>query len=105
MNSEKLSFGRFKNEALKVHKFRKEYEKLRPEFDLVSQLLVARKKAKISQTELAFKLHTKQPAIARFENGGFSKSSINKLYEYVDALGYELHIDLLPKTNFHHLNQ
>jgi|SRR5690606_621713 len=102
MANKRPSFDEFKKESLKQEKFRQEYERLQPEFDLASQLIVARKKAKISQIELAAKLHTQQPAIARYENGGFTKSSISKLQEYADALGYELHIALIPKDNNQH---
>ena len=87
MSKQRPSFEDFKKEALKQEKFKKEYARLQPEFDLASQLIVARKKAKISQVDLAAKLCTQQPAIARFENGGFAKSSINKLQEYADARG------------------
>lgn len=103
-NKDRPSFDKFKKEAFKQNSFVEEYEKLKPEFDLASQLIIARKKAKISQSEIAAKLHTKQPAIARFENGGFTKSSISKLQEYAGALGYELHIGLIPKGHDHHIN-
>ena len=91
------SFDDFKKEAFKQEKFKKEYDKLQPEFDLAIQLLIARRHSKISQSDLAAKLRTKQPAIARFENGGFERSSLLKLQEYVNALGYNLRVELVPK--------
>ena len=93
------TFDQFKNQAFSEQKFNKVYSKLQPEFDLASQIVIARRKSKLSQSELAVILHTKQPAVARFENGGFTKSSIERLQEYVGALGYDLHINLTPKNN------
>ena len=48
-------FKTFKAKALKNEKVKAEYEALRPEFELVIALIKARKKAKISQEDLAKK--------------------------------------------------
>ena len=87
----------FKKEAFLDEKLRNEYELLRPEFEMIEKLIVARKSANLSQEDVAKRLHTRQPAIARLEGGGFKKTSISKLMEYVDVLGYSLKLDLIPK--------
>lgn len=92
------TFQNFKKNALKNKEFREEYFKLEPEFDFAHKLIFARKKSKITQSTLAEKLKTKQPAIARFEKSGFKNSSISKLQEYANAIGYEIHIQLIPKS-------
>ena len=89
-------FEVFKKSVLKNKKFKIEYEALRPEFELMEQFICARKKAKLSQTDLASKLHIQQSAIARLENGGYSKTSIIKLSKFAKALGYSLKISLIP---------
>ena len=95
-NKKRPSLEDFKREARKDKNYIKEYEKLELEFNLIEQLIIARKRAKLSQKELADKLKTKQPSVARFENGGYQKVSIAKLQEYVNALGYDLDIHLVP---------
>jgi len=40
-----------------------------------------------------------QPAIARLERGGYATTSISKLAQVADALGYSLTFSLLPKDS------
>ena len=92
------SFKDFKERILKDEKVREAYEALRPEFELMMEFIKARKKAKISQQELAKKLKTKQPTIARFENGAYARASVAKLSQVANALGYSLKVSLEAKT-------
>lgn len=93
----KLSFKAFKEEALKNEAVRAEYEALRVEFELLAQFIKARKKADLSQVDLAKRLKVKQPSIARLEKGGYSSTSVAKLSKVADALGYNLRISLQAK--------
>jgi len=95
--NKKLSFKAFKEKALKDEAFRAEYEALRPEFELLAQFIKARKKANISQVDLAKRLKVKQPSIARLEKSGYSSTSVAKLAKVADALGYNLKISLQAK--------
>ncbi len=95
--NKKLSFKAFKEAALKDEAFKTEYETLRPEFELIEQFIKARKKAHLSQTELAALLKAQQPLIARLESGGYASTSITKLLKVADALGYSLKISLQAK--------
>ncbi len=58
-----------KKELLSDPKVKKEYDRLGPEFTVISQLIELRTKRKLTQKELADKLGTKQSAIARLESG------------------------------------
>lgn len=91
------TFKAFKKTALKSKKFRVEYEALRPEFELIKQFIEARKNAHLSQMALAKRLHLQQPAIARLEKGGYSRTSVTKLSKLAKAMGYSLRISLVPK--------
>lgn len=95
--NKKPNLNDFKKNVFKEHDFVTEYDKLKPEFDFVNQLILARKKSKLSQAELAVILNTKQPAVARFENGGYSRSSLSTINDYANALGYGIKICLVPK--------
>lgn len=93
----KLNFKTFKEEALKDELCNVEYEALRPEFELLEQLIKARKKAHLSQAELAQILNMQQPAIARLEKGGYTSTSIATLSKVAHALGYSVKISLQAK--------
>jgi len=93
----RTSFKSFKEEALKNAKVRKEYEALRPEFELMMEFIKARKSAKLSQEALAKKLKLQQPSIARLESGGYTTTSISKLSKVANILGYSLKVSLHAK--------
>lgn len=59
----------FKKELLSDPEVKKEYDRLQPEFEIISQLIELRAKKKLTQKALAKKLGTKQSAIARLESG------------------------------------
>ncbi len=98
MVERKPTFEEFKKIASKSKKFQEAYDSLKSEFEWIETFILARKKAKFSQEDIAEKLNTKQPAIARLEGGGFKKTSLEHLNHYADALGYSLHISLVPKS-------
>lgn len=99
----KLDFQTFRKKSFRDEAFVKEYEALRPEFDLVNAFIKARKKAHLSQSVFAKRLHLQQPAIARLEKGGYSNTSITNLSKFARALGYTLKISLVPQRGASHL--
>lgn len=58
-----------KKELLKDKVVAKEYRKLATRYQLISDLIEARRKKGLTQEELAKKVGTKQSAIARIESG------------------------------------
>ena len=95
--NKKLGFKEFKEEALKDPAFKAEYELLRPEFEVIKKFIKARKRAHLSQVDLAHRLKMQQPSIARLERGGYASTSVAKLSRYADAMGYDLKISLQAK--------
>lgn len=95
--SKRPSFKDFKKDALQNAEFKEEYEALSAEFELIRQFIKARQKAHISQSDLAKKLKLQQPAIARLESGGYAKTSIAKLSQVANELGYSLRVSLHAK--------
>jgi ribosome-binding protein aMBF1 (putative translation factor) len=61
-------------EWMKDPKFVKEWKKIEPEYKLASQIIGARLKQKMTQTELADKVGTGQAVISRLEGGNASPS-------------------------------
>ncbi len=87
-----LDFAQFKQELLKDKAVGKEYEKLRPEFEVIKAVLRARIEKGLTQRQLADKVGTKQSAIARLESGQ-ANPSIGFLQKIAKALNFRLQIN------------
>ena len=66
------NFNTIKKQALKDKKVAKAYEDLYLEFSIINQIIDKRIKKGMSQKDLALKMGTKQPSIARFESGYYN---------------------------------
>jgi transcriptional regulator with XRE-family HTH domain len=76
-----------------------EYDAQAEEFALLDELLRARRHAGLTQAEVAKRMGTKTPAVARLESGGGSKRhspSLATLRKYAAAVGCRLEIRLRP---------
>jgi predicted transcriptional regulator len=94
-----LSFKAYKKKKLKDKEFKREYDALGPEFELLEQFIKARKKKHISQVELAKRLKAQQPSIARLERGGYTSTTVARLSKVADAMGYTLRFSLQAKKH------
>jgi predicted transcriptional regulator len=70
-----------------------EYDALAPEFEIAAELLRARLRAGLSQTELARRMRTSQSAIARLESG-LSLPSTSTLLRFARATGSKIQLRL-----------
>ncbi len=86
-----ISFEDLKKDWMKDPEFRREYEKLEPEFQIARQIIGARIKRKMSQRQLADKIGTGQAVISRLE-GMNAKPSISLLARVAQALGTKIQI-------------
>ncbi len=68
---------------------KKEFDKLAPRYAVISQLIAARIKNKMTQQDVAKKVGTKQSAIARLESGGVNPS-LEFLQKIAQVMGYKL---------------
>ena len=75
-------------------KFREEFEALRPECELAQALINARSRAGLSQSDVAARMGTSQPAVARLESG--RKPTLKALERYAEAVGVKVEIRLVP---------
>ncbi len=82
-----------KNELLANREVTKEYKRLKPKYQLISQLIEARVKKGLTQEQLAKKIGTKQSAVSRIESGR-ANPSMAFLEEISQALGRKLIIQL-----------
>ena len=83
-----------KRELLKVSEVRAEYDARAPEYELISTLIAARKKAGLTQEQVARRMGTKQAAIARIE-GGRQKPSYKTIERYAEATGHRAVVNLV----------
>ena len=63
-----MSHSQLKAKALKNKTVKEEYDALKPEFDLLREMLKARTDAGLSQAEVAEHMGTKPPSITRLES-------------------------------------
>ncbi len=75
---------------------REEYERLRPRYEAVAELIRLRKAAGVTQAELAERLGRPQSIVSDIESGRRSPR-IDTLAAAARVLGYELRIDLVPR--------
>lgn len=76
------------------------YDAQTEQFALLDELLRARRRAGLTQAEVAERMGTMTPAVARLEAGGGSKKhspSLATLRKYAEAVGCRLEIRLRPR--------
>jgi len=86
-------FNKYLKEQLKNDKFRKEYEKLEPEYQIMKAITLKREQEGLTQKELAEKVGTRQSAISRLESGTYNPS-LKFLKKVSKALGVRLELKL-----------
>ncbi len=92
-----ITFRDSLNEKLKDENFRREYEKIQPEMEIIKALIDARKEQNLTQSELAALTGINQADISRLENGN-RNPSLNMLKKLADGLGMTLQIKFVPKS-------
>ena len=74
MNKTGISFDLIKNEMMQDEEFKKEYDKLRPRYEIISQIIEIRKEQNLTQEELAKRVGTQKSNISRLESGNYNPS-------------------------------
>jgi ribosome-binding protein aMBF1 (putative translation factor) len=75
--------------------YRKEYDALEEEFTVMAAIVKARRRAGLSQAELARRMQTTQSTVARLESGR-TQSSTRTLVRFAKATGHRLKIGFQP---------
>ena len=81
---------------LKDKEFRKEYEAIQPEMDVIRAIVDARTSQNLTQKELAERTGINQADISKLENGT-RNPSVNLLKRLADGMGMALKIEFVPK--------
>lgn len=90
-------FKEFLNEQLQDADFKREYQELQPEFDVIRAIVDARISQNLTQKQLAEKTGINQADICKMENGT-RNPSLSMLKRLADGMGMELKIDFIPKS-------
>src|SRR5437763_8086178 len=91
----------FVKKMLRQPAVKAEYDTQAEEFALLDELLKARRQAGLTQAEVAARMGTKTPAVARLEAAGGSQQhspSVATLRKYARAVGCRLEIQLRPRA-------
>ncbi|MBQ9292688.1 MAG: helix-turn-helix transcriptional regulator [Campylobacter sp.] len=91
IGTKSLKFDDVLDDMLKDSEFKKEYDALKDEYDLIISLIEARNEAKLTQAQLAEKMGVKQSAVARIESGSLNLR-YSTLLNYVKACGKKIAI-------------
>lgn len=77
------------------------YERKHREIEIALLMREAREKARLTQNDVAERMHTTRSAIARLESLGTGRHSpsIETLLKYAQALGYTVNIKLVADKN------
>ena len=89
-------YNDFLNEQLKDEAFRKEYDNLQPEFDVIRAIVDARLSQNLTQNQLAVRSGINQADISKLENGT-RNPSVNLLKRLADGMDMVLKIEFVPK--------
>ena len=91
-----ITFDDMLNEQLQDPEFRKEYEAIQPEMDVIRAIVDARISQNLTQKELSERSGINQADISKIENGT-RNPSLNLLKRLADGLGMTLKIEFVPK--------
>ena len=85
------------NKRLKDEGFRREYEAIQPEMDIIRAIVEARQSKNITQKELATRTGINQADISKLENGS-ANPSLRTLRRLAAGMGMQLKIEFIPAT-------
>lgn len=88
-----VKFNDMKSQLMENAEFEEEYRNLQSRYELVSQIIEARKSMKMTQEELAKLAGTKKSNISRLESGSYNPS-LDFLIKIAKSLGKEVHINI-----------
>ena len=90
------TFDDMLSNQLKDKEFRKEYEAIQPEMDVIRAIVDARTSQNLTQKELAERTGINQADISKLEKGT-RNPSVNLLKRLADGMGMALKIEFVPK--------
>ncbi|HHY08415.1 MAG TPA: helix-turn-helix transcriptional regulator [Corynebacteriales bacterium] len=93
MSKAGVKLSEVKKLLMQDKEFQTEYERLKPRYDLISQIIEARTSQSITQEELALRVGTQKSNISRLESGKYNPS-LDFMTKVARSLGKEIQIIL-----------
>jgi len=93
MSKAGVKFDEVRELLMKDSEFKAEYDKLKPRYEIISQIIEERAKQSITQEELALRVGTQRSNISRLESGSYNPS-LDFITKVAHSLGKEVHIIL-----------
>lgn len=91
-----MEWPKVRNEILSNTEVKKEYEKLKPEYEIIREVLNARKNRNLTQQQLADRTGINRADISRLENGN-SNPTIAQLQRIAEGMDMVLKVEFVPK--------
>ena len=89
-------FRKYLNKKLKDPAFKKEWDKLDPEYNLIRSMIMATQKKHLTQKQLAAITGIDQADISKIENGT-ANPALSTLKRLADGMDMILKVDFVPK--------
>ena len=89
-------FNDFLDEQLQDEEFKKEYDDIQPELDVIKAIVDARISKNLTQKELSQRTGINQADISKLEHG-IRNPSINLLKKLAEGMDMALKIEFVPK--------
>jgi ribosome-binding protein aMBF1 (putative translation factor) len=89
---ETIKLSELREEMLSDPELKAAYDALKPKYDVINALVAARRKARLSQAEVAARMGTTQSIIARMESGN-GNVTIESVQKYAKATGQKIKLE------------
>jgi transcriptional regulator with XRE-family HTH domain len=99
MMNEKNIFDLYLEDPLKDPGLTEKFRKVGEARDVAHQLASLRKKARLSQKELAKRVRTSQQQISRLESPSYEGHSLSMLRRIAEVLGATVHVEIQQKND------
>ena len=100
MTNKRPTFDKFRQKALKNSEVKAEYDALSTACEMKRQMITLRKKAGVTQEQMADLLGTKKSNISRLESLNSSISPrLATVEDYARVLGYSVKVEFEPRVN------
>ena len=90
-----VTYKEYKNKCLEDSNFKKEYDALQPEYDIINAMIKARKEQGLTQKQLSELTGISQADISRIENGT-RNPSLEMIKRLATGMGMRLKLEFIP---------
>ncbi len=90
-----ITYKEYKNKCLEDSNFKKEYDDLEPEYDIINAMIKARKEKGLTQKQLSELTGISQADISRIENGT-RNPSLEMIKRLATGMDMRLKLEFIP---------